>query len=68
MQSFTRIEVQWMMLAINHYIAELEETMELEKSAAAEGLCSLRRSHLLDIHSKLETALENHEKRIEITY
>lgn len=68
MQSFTRIEVQWVMLAINHYIAELEETMAKEKSAAAEGLCGLRRSHLLDIHSKLEAALENHEKRIEITY
>lgn len=68
MQEMTRIEVQWTMLAIEHYIKELEQTMEQEDSAAAYGLCGLRRSHLLDIHSKLETALNNHEKRIAITY
>ena len=68
MQSLTRIEVQWTMLAIEHHIAGLEQTMRQDPSAAAQGLCSLRREHLLVIHNKLETALENQEKRIAITY
>lgn len=68
MQQFTKIEICWLIQAINHQIESLEEIMRKDHGVISAGLCNLRREELVNMRNKLETALENHEKRIEITY
>lgn len=68
MQTFTKIEIQWLIQAINHQIEALEEIIRKDQGVISTGLCNLRREELFAMKDKLETALKNNEKRIEITY
>lgn len=68
MQQFTKIEICWLIQAINHQIESLEEIMRKDQGVISAGLCNLRREELVSMRNKLETALKNNEKRINITY
>lgn len=68
MQRFSKTEIEWLNIAIEHYIKELEESMSQESSGISIALCNLRREHMLIIRSKLTCTLHSRSKRIEITY
>lgn len=68
MQQFTKIEIYWLIQAIDHQIESLEEIMRKDHGVISAGLCNLRREELVNMRNKLETALKNNEKLIKIKY
>ena len=68
MQRFSKTEIEWLNIAIEHYIKELEETMSQEDNGTSIALCNLRREQMTILRSKLTCALHDRDRRIEITY
>lgn len=69
MQSLTKVEIHWMVDELNKLSAALLSNSEKEESAGvAAGMMRLKSEQYASIADRLQKALDNGSKRIEIKY
>ena len=66
MQKFKRIEIKWIIQALEHTISGMENAIDETDSQINRGLLKLRSEQLTDIVNKLNVVDKSKDKRISI--